>query len=232
MNHKSETQNKNELEQFLKFIEDNKVDLYLEIGLYSGSTFKAVFDTLMKVHGGDRSKFRMIGVDLPTNPSAFQKCCAVLDEIATVPNRNTGVPYSNVFTYWTSSTDPATVEQIISDVQDWRKQIVWDFGEIDLITGEQYLSKSLVFIDGDHLYNQSRDDFLAYKDWFDLVAFNDISPGTVMASRKKYPSIGNRDVATVYHLYEALRISPHVTETYIIDHEASTPRGIGILEFN
>lgn len=220
LNYKSETQNTKELDQFLEFIREQRIDLYLEIGLYSGSTFKAVFDTLMDVHKGDRTKFRMIGVDLPQNHFAFQECCNVLEEIAVVPNKNTGVPYSNVFTYWTSSTDPATVEQVISDVQEWYSK------DVEL----RFQTNSLVFIDGEHTYNQSRDDYLAYKDFFRWVAFNDISPGTVMANRKKHPSIGNRDVATVYHLYEALRIGPHVKETYIVDHEADKPRGIGILE--
>ena len=49
--YKTETQNESELCQFLAFIKEKKINLYLEIGLYTGSTFKAVYDTLLSVWG-------------------------------------------------------------------------------------------------------------------------------------------------------------------------------------
>ena len=208
MTYKTETQNLRELDQFLSFIREKKINLYLEIGLYSGSTFKAVYDTLLDVWGGDTSKFRVLGVDFPTNAEAFK----VAQETVS------GMPGTTV--WWTSSTDVQTVEEVLGEVTRWYEKFDTD-GSIP---------SSLVFIDGDHLFEQARRDYLAYGPFFEYVAFNDISPRTIPQNRKKHPSIGSRDVATVYHLYEGIKAgNPEVCEIYFEDYEAEKARGIGVL---
>ena len=206
--YKQETQNQSELDQFLKFIADKKINLYLEIGLYAGSTFEAVYNTMKSVWGGDTSKFRCLGVDMPTNAEAFK----VAQETV---SRLTG---STI--WWTSSTDPQTVEEVLGEVSRWYEKF----------DTEGPVPASLVFIDGDHLFEQSKQDYLAYGPFFEYVAFNDISPRTIPQNRKKHPSIGTRDVATVYHLYEGVKAgNPDMCETYFEDYEAEKARGIGVL---
>ena len=209
--YKQETQNQSELDQFLKFIADKKINLYLEIGLYSGSTFKAVYDTLLDVWGGDTSKFRVLGVDFPTNAEAFKVAQETIS----------GMPGATI--WWTSSTDVQTVEEVLGEVSCWYEK--FDEGSV-----YPYGPASLVFIDGDHLFEQAKQDYLAYGPFFEYVAFNDISPRTIPQNRKKHPSIGTRDVATVYHLYEGIKAgNPDICETYFEDYEAEKARGIGVL---
>lgn len=211
MTYKTETQNLRELDQFLSFIREKKINLYLEIGLYSGSTFKAVYDTLLDVWGGDTSKFRVLGVDFPTNAEAFK----VAQETVS------GMPGTTV--WWTVSDDPQTVEEVLGEVNRW-------YEKFDDCPPESDYPMSLVFIDGDHLFEQARRDYLAYGSHFEYVAFNDISPRTIPQNRKKHPSIGSRDVATVYHLYEGIKAgNPDMCETYFEDYEAEKARGIGVL---
>jgi hypothetical protein len=197
--YKPETQNRWELDRFLDFIRNQKINLYMEIGLYSGSTFKEVYDTLLRVHNGDHTKFKMIGVDLPTNADAFAACSRVVEAIP------------NASVYWTSSTDPDTVEKIYEELAEFSTQ-----PEV----------ASLIFIDGDHSFAQAKDDYMAYNPMFQFVAFNDIDPRTVEQNKRKH---GGRDIATVYHLYEGLRI--HSEETTICDASAEKARGIGILGY-
>ena len=208
MSYKAETQNAKELDQFLEFIREKKINLYLEIGLYSGSTFKAVYDTLLDVWGGDTSKFRVLGVDFPTNAEAFKVAQETIS----------GMPGTTV--WWTVSDDPQTVEEALGEVSRWYEKF----------DTEGPVPASLVFIDGDHLFEQAKQDYLAYGPFFEYVAFNDISPRTIPQNRKKHPSIGNRDVATVYHLYEGIKAgNPEICETYFEDYEAEKARGIGVL---
>lgn len=206
--YKTETQNQLELDQFLSFIEAKKINLYLEIGLYTGSTFAAVYHTMSRVWKGDTSKFRCLGIDLPQNSEAF----AVLQE--TVDK----LPGSTI--WYTSSTDPQTVEEVLGEVNRFAEK----FDCLD------EFPSSLVFIDGEHLFEQARDDYRAYAQSFEYVAFNDISPRTIPQNRKKHPSIGNRDVATVYHLYEGIKAgNSYICETYFEDYGAEKARGIGVL---
>jgi len=209
--YKTESQTPKELEDFLGFIRERKVNLYLEIGLYAGDTFKAVYDTLLETWGGDTSKFRVLGVDLPLNPEAFKVARERIDQMP------------GVSVWWTSSSDPLTVEEVIHEVGLWYEKFSDD-------RDPKVEPVSLVFIDGDHSFSQAKDDFLAYKDWFEYVAFNDISSRTIPQNRKKHPSIGARDIATVYHLYEGIKAGhPNCTEVYFEDYEAEKARGIGIL---
>jgi len=206
--YKQETQNQSELDQFLKFIADKKINLYLEIGLYAGSTFEAVYNTMKSVWGGDTSKFRCLGVDMPTNAEAFKVAQETIS----------GMPGTTV--WWTVSDDPQTVEEALGEVSRWYEKF----------DTEGPVPASLVFIDGDHLFEQAKQDYLAYGPFFEYVAFNDISPRTIPQNRKKHPSIGNRDVATVYHLYEGIKAgNPEICETYFEDYEAEKARGIGVL---
>jgi hypothetical protein len=216
--YKLESQNAKELDDFLRFIKEKKVNLYLEIGLYAGDTFKAVYDTLLETWGGDTSKFRILGIDMPSNSEAFK---VAQERIEKMPGASI---------WWTSSTDPQTVEEVIQECNKWFDTFYHNGPNGDPV--------SLVFIDGDHSFTQSKDDFLAYKDWFEYVAFNDISPRTIPQNRKKHPSIalpqganvGPRDIATVYHLYEGIKAGhPDCTEIYFEDPEAEKARGIGIL---
>lgn len=215
--YKPETQNRWELDRFLDFIRNQKINLYMEIGLYSGSTFKEVYDTLLRVHNGDHTKFKMIGVDMPTNADAFAACSRVVDAIP------------NASVYWTSSTDPDTVEKIYEEITAFSIQAGLGIPEVS----------SLVFIDGDHSFAQAKDDYMAYNPMFQFVAFNDIDPRTVEQNKRKH---GGRDIATVYHLYEGLRIGEwsyqlyeglHTSEweTTICDPNAEKARGIGILGY-
>jgi len=208
MSYKQETQNQSELDQFLSFIRDKKINLYLEIGLYAGTTFKAVYDTLLEVWKGDTSKFRCMGLDLPQNADAFK---VLQDTVSKMPGTTV---------WYTSSTDPQTVEEVLGEVSRWYEKFDTD-GPVPT---------SLVFIDGDHLFEQARRDYLAYGPFFEYVAFNDISPRTIPQNRKKHPSIGSRDVATVYHLYEGIKAgNPEMCEIYFEDYEAEKARGIGVL---
>jgi len=202
MSYKLTTQNPRELEAFLDWIEASRINVYLEIGLYAGATFKAVYDRLMKVWDNDTSKFLLLGIDLPSNSEAFKACNDVL----------AGIPTAKV--WWTSSTDPQTVEEVVKAVTDrW------------VATGDPF--KSLMFLDGDHSYAQSRDDYLAYNDAFTYIAFNDISPGTVAQNKMKH---GGREVATAYHLYDVLKIGNGVDEVAYWDSpEGGKYRGIGVL---
>lgn len=199
--YKLETQNRWELDKFLEFIADNKINVYCEIGLYSGSTFKEVYDTLLKVHGGDHSKFKMIGIDLPTNTDAFAECSRVVENIP------------NATCYWTSSTDPDTVEKVWAEVKSFNN------------VAKVYGSSSLIFIDGDHSFVQAKDDFDAYGAMFSFTAFNDIDQRTVEQNKRKH---GGRDIATVYHFYEGLRRGL-VEDANFCDERAEKARGIGIL---
>ena len=211
MTYKIETQNSKELDQFLEFIREKKINLYLEIGLYSGSTFKAVYDTLLEVWKGDTTKFRVLGIDMPTNPEAFKVAQETVSQM----------PGATI--WWTSSTDVQTVEEVLGEVSRW-------YEKFDEVSPESDYPVSLVFIDGDHLFEQAKQDYLAYGSHFEYVAFNDISPRTIPQNRKKHPSIGSRDVATVYHLYEGIKAgNPDMCETYFEDYEAEKARGIGVL---
>ena len=125
--------------------------------------------------------------------------------------------------WWTISDDPQTVEEVLGEVNRW-------YEKFDDCPPESDYPMSLVFIDGDHLFEQARRDYLAYGSHFEYVAFNDISPRTIPQNRKKHPSIGTRDVATVYHLYEGIKAgNPDMCETYFEDYEAAKARGIGVL---
>ena len=220
MTYKIETQNSKELDQFLEFIREKKINLYLEIGLYSGSTFKAVYDTLLEVWKGDTTKFRVLGIDMPTNPEAFKVAQETVSQM----------PGATI--WWTSSTDVQTVEEVLGEVTHWYSRFD-DENTTHANLTRKWLPgepRSLVFIDGDHLFEQAKQDYLAYGSHFEYVAFNDISPRTIPQNRKKHPSIGSRDVATVYHLYEGIKAgNPDMCETYFEDYEAAKARGIGVL---
>ena len=115
------------------------------------------------------------------------------------------------------------MEEVLGEVTRWYEK--FDKGSI-----YPYGPTSLVFIDGDHLFEQAKQDYLAYGPFFEYVAFNDISPRTIPQNRKKHPSIGTRDVATVYHLYEGIKAgNPEICETYFEDYAAEKARGIGVL---
>ena len=157
MTYKTETQNLRELDQFLSFIREKKINLYLEIGLYAGSTFKDVYDTLLDVWKGDTSKFRVLGVDFPTNAEAFKVAQETVSQM----------PGATI--WWTSSTDVQTVEEVLGEVTRW-------YEKFDEVSTERDYPVSLVFIDGDHLFEQAKQDYLAYGSHFEYVAFNDISP--------------------------------------------------------
>jgi len=210
-NFKTETQNPRELEAFLQFIEDHKITLYCEIGLYAGTTFKAVYDTLLRVHKGDTTAFQMIGIDLPTNPDAFAACSRVIEDI---PNKSI---------YWTSSTDKDTVEAVLDEVR-YHNTVGSDGEHLP-----ERIPSSLLFIDGDHSYEQTKDDYAAYSYEFEYVAFNDVSPGTVPQNKLKH---GGRNIATAYHVYDAIKIySLNRWEVAMFDYPSPEGkyRGIGIL---
>jgi hypothetical protein len=199
---KPETQNPYELEKFLEFIREHKINVYCEIGLYAGTTFKRVYDLLLEMHGPNN--FKMFGIDYPTNQSAFSHAKELLGDLPEVE------------LYWTPSNDPKTVEAINQNLEDHAK----DVGKLG---GIGY--RGLVFIDGDHSYTQTLEDYQIYKELFYWIAFNDVSPRTVQKNIQKH----GKDVATCYHVYSVLRLNPMLEEAYFEDHTATNPRGIGIL---
>ena len=208
MSYKAVTQNPRELEAFLDWIEVSRINVYLEIGLYAGATFKAVYDRLMKVWDNDTSKFLVFGIDMPTNKEAWKVCT---DTLQNTPS---------VRVWWTSSTDKDTVEDVLRGVRLFQTE-----------HGSEYhgteLCQSLVFIDGDHNYAQVKDDYMAYEKAFNYVAFNDISPGTVAQNKAKFDG---REIASGYHFYDALKVSNGVDEVAYWDMpDQGKYRGIGVL---
>lgn len=191
---KQETQNPYELEKFLEFIREQKINVYCEIGLYAGTTFKRVYDLLLDMHGP--LNFKMFGIDYPMNQSAFSHAKELLSGL------------SEVEIFWTPSNDPKTVEAIYSGVTSVPPGIT-----------------SLVFIDGDHSFTQTLEDYQIYRSNFEYVAFNDVSPRTVQKNIEKH----GKDIATCYHVYATLRLNGMLEEAYFEDHTATNPRGIGIL---
>jgi len=196
---KPETQNPYELEKFLEFIREHRINVYCEIGLYAGTTFKKVYDLLLEMHGP--GNFKMFGIDYPMNMSAFSHAKELLSNL------------DEVELYWTPSNDPKTVEAIHKNHTDFALE--------HAVTGY----RSMVFIDGDHSFTQTLEDYQIYGEEFEYVAFNDVSPRTVMKNIEKH----GKDVATCYHVYSVLRLQDQLEEAYFEDHTAVNPRGIGIL---
>lgn len=216
--YKRVTQNPRELEAFLNWIEEKKINVYLEIGLYAGTTFKAVYDRLLKMWGGDTSKFLCFGIDLPQNPEAFKACNDLLE---TMPS---------VRVWWTSSTDKYTVEDVLRSIDLFTKEIAQGSLPRNKLGGEDEPHfEYLALIDGDHSYSQTKDDFLAYSHSFNYVAFNDVSQGTVKQNKKKH---GGRDVATAFHFYDAVKIDNQWRSEiafWDFPDEDGKYRGIGVL---
>lgn len=200
---KPETQCRFELDLFLDFLVEKNVRVYCELGLYAGTTFLEVYKTLREHYGPD-VRFAMIAIEYPTNNEAFNHLeSIVLPEIRKDKN-------VDLYVFISNSTSIDIVENVNEAVlnTEWKNE------------------NSVIFIDGDHSYRQSRDDYLAYRDMFTFVAFNDISPRTVQKNTAKH----GRDIATVYHLWDGLTIPRSIDEYIVFDDTTSVnPRGIGIL---
>lgn len=199
---KDETQSRFELDQLLDFLVEHNVTVWCEIGVYAGTTFLEVYKTLREANPDAR--LTMIGVDYPDNPAAFNHLTTVvIPEIKADPNVDVHLIVGN-------STAPDTVERV--------KDIFFEANPSS--------SMSFIFIDGDHSYRQSKDDYQAYKHMFDFVGFNDCAAATVTKNQAKH----GYDVATVYHLFDALTLDmPRDSYVEFFDANSRNPRGIGII---
>lgn len=197
--YKDETQNRFELDSFLGFLSSHNIQTYAEIGVYAGSTFLEVYKTMKRYMGLER--FTMLCIEYPTNQRAFAHLqSVVLEEIRADPQVDLHVFIGN-----------STEEKVVK-------------GVFDVMNGKR--AYSLVFIDGDHSFDQSFDDYMAYKGMFNFVGFNDIARGTSQKNRMKH----GHDVATVSHLWRALTCNlPSMHFEEYEDTTADNPRGIGIL---
>lgn len=209
LGYKTETQNSLELDLFTDWMVENKVKVYTEIGLYAGTTFLEVYKSLRDAYGPEEPLV-MIAVEYPTNPAAF----AHLDTIVFPEIQKD--PKVTLHKFIGSSTEPRIVEGVHKVVDTW-------YGDA-LIRGSY--DKSLVFIDGDHSFAQTIDDYRAYRDSFIYTAFNDIAGATVQKNIAKH----GYDKATCYHLWRGLTLDlPSDSYLEFEDHTAPNPRGIGIL---
>jgi hypothetical protein len=205
---KKETQSMYELDMLVDFMIENNVLVFCEIGSYAGTTLQYVHKFLREAFGPE-APLVFVSVELPVNMSAFNNLNSlVIPEIRTDSNTEFHLFVGN-------STAPDIVESVHTVMDDW-----WN------TPFRAEMGKSLVFIDGEHSYRQSRDDYRAYKDFFDFVAFNDVSPRTSQKQIAKH----NHDVATVYHLFDAITLDmPLDSYTMWDDLQATNPRGIGVL---
>jgi len=205
---KNETQNKWELDQFTDLLCVHKVTFYCELGVYAGTTFLEGHKRLREFHGPD-VLIEMVAIEQPSNQGAFAHLnFVVLPEIRKDPNTSVNLFVGN-------STDRDIVEDVYRLLDEGRYNGV--------LTSTH--NKACIFIDGDHSYVQSKDDYLAYEGMFDLVAFNDVSPRTVQKQLAKH----GKDVATVYHLFDTLTL--HMSkDDYVMfdDFISNNPRGIGV----